>query len=161
MSSTPNTLQAFFVRSFRPFYLVTGAGTALIAIFAFLPAWAVPTIVKLPWMVEYTIIVQHWGIMVGLMGLAMMGAAIYPSWRLPIGLYSLIEKAFMVWLVLANAKQPFVTGFWVPFALDLTVVIFTIGYFATVGLRFPVSRRVLEPDADPTRPKQREPWPCF
>lgn len=139
MSNFRNSLEPFFARAFRPFYLVTGAGTALIAIFAFLPSWAVPAIVKLPWLVEYTIIIQHWGIMVGLMGLAMMGAAIYPSWRLPIGLYSLVEKAFMVWLVLANAKQPFVAGFWVPFALDLTVVIFTIGYFATVGLRFPAS----------------------
>jgi hypothetical protein len=133
------TCEAFFARTFRPFYLVTGAGTALIAIFAFLPSWAMPAILKLPWMVEYTIIIQHWGIMVGLMGLAMMGAAIYPSWRVPIGLYSLVEKAFMVWLVLANAREPFVAGFWLPFAMDLTVVIYTVGYFACVGLRFPAS----------------------
>jgi hypothetical protein len=141
VSNLRNSFEPFFARTFRPFYLVTGAGTALIAIFAFLPSWAVPAIVKLPWLVEYTIIIQHWGIMVGVMGLAMMGAAIYPSWRLPIGLYSLVEKAFMVWLVLANAREPFVTGFWVPFALDLTVVIYTVAYFACVGLRFPASEQ--------------------
>ena len=135
------TCETFFARTFRPFYLVTGAGTALIAIFAFLPSWAMPAIVQLPWLVEYTIIIQHWGIMVGLMGLAMMGAAIYPSWRVPIGLYSLVEKAFMVWLVLANVGEPFVAGFWIPFALDLTVVIYTVAYFACVGLRFPASER--------------------
>lgn len=133
-----SNLQSFFSRTFRPFYLLTGAGTALIAIFAFFPAWATPTIAKLPFLVEYTIIIQHWGIMVGLMGVFMMGAAVFPEWRFPIGIYSLVEKAFMVWLVLANASQPFATGFWIPFALDLTVVVYTIGYFVFCGIESPL-----------------------
>jgi len=132
----PN-LESFFSRTFRPFYLVTGAGTALIGIFALLPSWAVPTIARLPFLVEYTIIIQHWGIMVGLMGLFMMGAGIYPAWRLPIALYSVAEKAFMVWLVLFNARQPFVAGFWIPFAMDFTVVAYTIGYFMYCGIDMP------------------------
>jgi hypothetical protein len=128
----PN-LEGFFSRTFRPFYLVTGAGTALIAIFAIFPSWATPNIAKLPFLLEYTIIIQHWGIMVGLMGLFMMGAAIFPEWRVPIALYSLVEKAFMVWLVLFNVRQPFVAGFWLPFAVDLMVVVYTIGYFMYRG----------------------------
>lgn len=139
-----NSLEGFFARTFRPFYLLTGAGTALIAIFAFFPAWAMPNIVKLPFLVEYTIIIQHWGIMVGLMGLFMMGAALFPSWRLPIGLYSVFEKAFMVWLVLVNARQPFAVGFWIPFALDLTVVAYTIGYFAFCGFGVPERDRQVQ-----------------
>ncbi len=131
-------LERFFSRAFRPFYLLTGAGTALIGIFAFFPSWATSTIAKLPFLVEYTIIIQHWGIMVGLMGLFMMGAAIFPAWRVPIGLYSLLEKAFMVWLVLFNARQPFVAGFWLPFAVDLSVVVFTIGYFVYCGIGSPL-----------------------
>jgi len=77
-----------------------------VGIFAFVPPWAMPNIVKLPYLVEYTIIIQHWGI--------------------------------MVWLVLANARQPYVAGFWIPFALDFTVVACTIGYFAYCGFNFPV-----------------------
>jgi hypothetical protein len=61
-----------------------------------------------------------------------------PAWRVPIGLYSLLEKAFMVWLVLFNAKQPFVAGFWLPFAVDLSVVVFTIGYFMYCGIGSPL-----------------------
>jgi hypothetical protein len=38
---------------------------------------------------------QHCGIMVCLMGVFMSGAAMKESWRVPILLYSLIEKAFM------------------------------------------------------------------
>ncbi len=104
-------------------------------LYAVFPSWAMPNVAKLPYLQDYTIIVQHWGIMVGLMGLAMMAAALVPQWRLPIFLYSAIEKSFMVWLVLANASQPFVRGFWVPFALDSTVVIYTVGYFLTIGFR--------------------------
>lgn len=121
--------ESFFSRTFRPFYLLTGAGTALIGAFAFFPSWATPTIARLPFLLDYTIIIQHWGIMVGLMGLFMMAAAIVPEWRVPIALYSLVEKAFMVWLVLFNARQPFATGFWIPFAIDLMVVVYTVGYF--------------------------------
>ena len=121
--------EGFFSRTFKPFYMLTGAGTALIGAFAFAPSWATPTIARLPFLLEYTIIIQHWGIMVGLMGLFMMAAAVIPEWRVPIALYSLLEKAFMVWLVLFNAKQPFVTGFWIPFAIDLMVVVYTIGFF--------------------------------
>jgi hypothetical protein len=68
----------------------------LIALYALLPSWAMPNVAKLPYLVDYTIIIQHWGIMVGLMGLFMMSASIIPQWRLPIALYSAVEKAFMV-----------------------------------------------------------------
>ena len=132
-------LNGLFFRSFRPFYLLTGAGTALIGLFAFFPSWATPTVARLPFLLEYTIIIQHWGIMVGLMGLFMMGAAIFPEWRVPIGLYSVFEKAFMVWLVLVNARQPFVAGFWIPFAIDLMVVAYTLGYFVFCGFKVPVT----------------------
>ena len=123
----------------KPFFLFTGAGTALVGLYAFLPSWAMPNVAKLPYLQQYTIIIQHWGIMVGIMGLAMILAALVPRWRVPILLYSALEKSFMVWLVLSNAQQPFVSGFWVPCALDSTVIIYTIGYFLACGFRSPNS----------------------
>ena len=137
--------ESFFARTFRPFFLFTGAGTALIGLYAILPAWAMANLAKLPYLQDYTIIIQHWGIMVGLMGLFMMGAAVFPKWRAPIALYSVLEKAFMVWLVLFNARQPFVAGFWLPFAMDLTVVVYTLGYFYYCGFDSP-------PRDEPSRP---------
>ncbi|MBL8821858.1 MAG: hypothetical protein JNJ77_04660 [Planctomycetia bacterium] len=135
MNPTTQPLQSFFTKTVKPFFLFTGAGTALVGLYAFAPAWTMPNIGKLPYLQDYTIIIQHWGIMVCLMGVAMMAAAVVPAWRLPIFLYSAIEKAFMVWLVASNASEPFVNGFWVPFALDSTVVLYTIGYFAVCGIR--------------------------
>jgi hypothetical protein len=45
----------------------------------------------------------------------------------------------MVWLVLKSADQSYADGFWVPFALDSTVVAYTIGYFAACGFHAPSS----------------------
>jgi hypothetical protein len=135
--ASPQPLERFFRSTVKPFFLVTGAGTALIGLYAFWPSWAMPNVARLPYLQDYTIIIQHWGMMVCLMGLAMMAAAVVPQWRLPIFLYSAIEKAFMVWLVFSNASQPFVSGFWLPCALDATVVLFTIGYFAVCGFDQP------------------------
>jgi hypothetical protein len=140
-------MRQFFSRTVRPFFLFTGAGTALVGLYAVLPSWAMPNVAKLPYLQDYTIIIQHWGIMVGLMGIAMMLAALVPQWRVPILLYSAFEKAFMVWLVVSNAQNSFVSGFWVPFVLDSTVVIYTIGYFLTIGFR--------NPDSDAPAPLKR------
>ena len=41
----------------------------------------------------------------------------------------------MVWLVLSNVDQSFVSGFWAPLVVDATVVTYTIGYFSTCGFR--------------------------
>ena len=130
-------LRRCFARTVRPFFLLTGAGTALVGLYAFLPSWAMPNVAKLPYLQDYTIIIQHWGIMVGVMGLFMMAAAVVPRWRVPIFLYSAIEKSFMVWLVLSNAQHSFVSGFWIPFAVDATVVIYSVGYFLAFGFRSP------------------------
>jgi hypothetical protein len=46
-------------------------------------------------------------IMVRLMGIFMVGAAFIESWRVPIFLYSLIEKVFMVFLVASNVYLSF------------------------------------------------------
>ena len=136
MNTPPDqSLRHFFRRKVRPFFLFTGAGTALVGLYAVLPSWAMPNVARLPYLPDYTIIIQHWGIMVGLMGVCMMLAALVPQWRVPILLYSAFEKSFMVWLVLSNAQSSFVRGFWVPFALDSTVVLYTIGYFTFCGFR--------------------------
>lgn len=136
-TTTPGPAERFFARTVKPFFLLTGAGTALVGLYAFAPAWTMPTVGLLPYLQDYTIIIQHWGMMVCLMGVAMMAAALVSAWRLPIFLYSGVEKAFMVLLVASNASEPFVKGFLVPFALDSTVVLYTIGYFAACGFRPP------------------------
>ncbi len=132
-------MKRFFELTFRPFFLFTGLGTALINVYAFWPEWAMGKIAKLAFLQDYTIIVQHWGIMVGLMGIYMMGAALQPTWRTPILTFSALEKSFMVYLVLSNSNQPFVTGFWIPCGADATIVIYSIAYLIVCGFRAPAT----------------------
>ena len=123
----------FFEFTFRPFFLLTGIATALAGLYAFWPRWAVVTLGKIPFVQDYTIIVQHWGIIVGLMGVFMVVAAFKVEWRKPILIYSAFEKIFMVYLVVANGSHTYALGFKGGAAMDATVVLYTIAYFAVYG----------------------------
>jgi hypothetical protein len=126
-------MKRFFDLTFKPFFVLTGIGTAAAALYAFWPRWATETAGKIPFVPDYTILTQHWGIMVALMGAFMIAIAFKVEWRNPILIYSLFEKAFMVYLVLANRSQSYSQGFKVGAAMDATVVLYTIVYFAVVG----------------------------
>ena len=116
-------------KTLKPVLIIGGAGTALAGVDAFLPRYAVENVQKLEFVPEYTIFVQHWGIMVSLMGVFMIGAAFKQSWRTPILTYSLIEKAFMVFLVFSNFGHSFSRGFLVPAIMDSFIVVWTLWYF--------------------------------
>jgi hypothetical protein len=126
-------MKRFFDLTFKPFFVLTGIGTAAAALYAFWPRWATETAGKIPFVPDYTILTQHWGIMVALMGAFMIAIAFKVEWRNPILIYSLFEKAFMVYLVLVNRSQSYSQGFKVGAAMDATVVLYTIVYFAVVG----------------------------
>jgi hypothetical protein len=125
-------MNTFIDKTIKPVLILGGIGTALAGLNAFLPRYAVENVQKLDWVGEYTIFVQHWGIMVCLMGVFMVGAAFKESWRTPILLYSLIEKAFMVFLVVSNRDQAFSSGFNVPAVMDSVITAWSLVYFATV-----------------------------
>ena len=138
-------MNRFFELTFRPFFAITGIGTALAALNAFWPQWAVEKLAKITFVQDYTIIIQHWGVMVGLMGVFMIVAAFRSDWRNPILIYGAIEKTFMVYLVVANISRPYSEGFRLAAAMDATVVVYTIAYFGFYGFQTPpsfVSRQV-------------------
>ena len=122
---------SFIEKSLKPVLLIGGAGTALAGLNAFAPQFAVENVQNLDYVPSYTIFVQHWGIMVCLMGVFMIAAAFKESWRTPILLYSLIEKAFMVYLVASNVNEEFSKGFWAPAGMDALIVLWTLAYFAS------------------------------
>jgi hypothetical protein len=126
-------MKRFFDLTFKPFFVITGIGTASASLYAVLPRWAAETVGKIPFVPDYTIITQHWGIMVGLMGVFMIVAAFKVEYRKPILIYSLFEKAFMVYLVVANGSHPYSQGFKAGAAMDATVVLYPIVYFLVSG----------------------------
>ena len=124
-------MSVFIDKTIKPVLIVGGVGTALAGVDAFFPRFAVENVQNLDWVPEYTIFVQHWGMMVCLMGVFMVAAAFVESWRTPILLYGLIEKAFMVFLVATNLGQAFAGGFMAPAVMDAFITVWSILYFAT------------------------------
>jgi hypothetical protein len=67
-------MQKFIDVTIKPVLIIGGIGTALAGVDAFLPRFAVENVQKLEWVPEYTIFVQHWGMMVCLIGVFMVAS---------------------------------------------------------------------------------------
>jgi len=119
-------------KTVKPFLVIAGLCTAIAGVSAFLPQFAVENLLKLPFAENYTIIVQHWGMMILLVGIFMIISAFKIAWRIPVLLYSAIEKAFMVFLYIFNASRPFSAGFQGAAIMDGVIVIYLLLYFWTL-----------------------------
>ena len=104
-------MKKFIDKTIKPFLVIAGLGTCVAGLLVFLPQFTVESIFKLPFVEDYTIFVQHWGMMVLLMGIFMIISAFRVSWRMPILIYSAIEKTFMVYLYFFKIKRSFSAGF--------------------------------------------------
>ena len=125
-------MQKFIDVTIKPVLIIGGLGTTAAGLYAFFPQFAVENIAELEFVQDYTIFVQHWGLMVGLIGVFMVLAAFRESWQTPILLYAMIEKAFMVFLVAINIGQPFASGFYAPAIMDSIITVWLLIYFASL-----------------------------
>jgi hypothetical protein len=125
-------VQKFIDVTIKPVLIIGGLGTAAAGLYGLFPRFAVENIAELEFIRDYTIFVQHWGFMVGLIGVFMVVAAFRESWRTPVLLYGLIEKAFMVFLVASNLGQPFASGFYAPAVMDALITVWLVLYFASL-----------------------------
>ncbi len=131
-------MQKFIDLTIKPVLIIGGAGTALAGLNAFFPRFAVEKVQELEFIPDYTIFVQHWGIMVCLMGVFMVAAAFKESWRVPIILYGMLEKAFMVFLYVSNMSETFASGFMIPAMMDSLITVWSVIYFASLRNRVPL-----------------------
>jgi len=122
-------MKQFLDKALKPVLIIGGLGTAAAGLYALWPQWAVENVANLEFIKDYTIFVQHWGIMVGLIGVMMVAAAFKPSWVAPILIYAALEKAFMVYLFASNASYSFSDGFLVPAVMDGVIVLYCLLYF--------------------------------
>jgi hypothetical protein len=122
-------MKSLIDKTIKPFLIIAGLLTGTAGLNAFLPQFTLENILKLPFVEDYTIIVQHWGMMILLVGVFMIISAFRVSWRMPILIYSTIEKAFMVFLYLFNTSRPFSAGFAGAAVMDALIVIYLLLYF--------------------------------
>lgn len=116
-------------KTIKPFLILAGLCTAISGMNAFLPQFIVENILKLPFVENYTIIVQHWGMMILLLGIFMIISAFRVSWRMPVLIYGAIEKTFMVFFYSLNISHPCSTGFLGAAVVDAIIVIYLLLYF--------------------------------
>ena len=122
-------MKSILDKTIKPFLIIAGLCTALSGMTAFLPKIIVENILKLPFVENYTIIVQHWGMMILLLGIFMIISAFRVSWRMPVLIYGAIEKTFLIFLYLLNISYPFSVGFLGAAVVDAIIVIYLLLYF--------------------------------
>jgi hypothetical protein len=125
-------MKSLIDKTIKPFLIIAGLFTSTAGLNALAPRFTVENIFKLPFVEDYTIIVQHWGMMVLLAGIFMIISAFKVSWRIPILTYSVIEKAFMVFFCLFNINRPFAAGFQGAAVMDSIIVIYLLLFFWTL-----------------------------
>ena len=122
-------MKNFIDKTIKPFLVIAGLGTCLAGLLVFSPQFAVENMFKLPFVEDYTIFCQHWGLTVLLVGVFMIISAFRVSWRMPVLIYSVIEKAFMVYLYFFNINRSFSAGFQGGAIMDAIIVIYLLLYF--------------------------------
>src|SRR5262245_32032194 len=123
-------LNAFIAGTIKWFLLVFGVLTAMTLPFAIDIGLLTP---MLGGLVDYTPssvpALRHWGIMVFGIGALMVAAAFRPWLRFETMVFSILEKAFLVFLVASNFGQPWAKGYLAPALIDATIVAYSILYF--------------------------------
>jgi hypothetical protein len=138
----------FFTRYLSKMLFIMGLATASVFIFAIAPQWAIVNILRLPYSETFAmnyfaqghyLIYQHWGVMVGFMGIVMVVAAFNPTWRQPVVFYSFAEKFLMVALYVGSRgfANENTHGFFPVIIVDTIVSVWTIGYWIEQRSMFP------------------------
>jgi len=119
-------------KTLRPFLVITGLITMTPVTMTLSPEAGLMKVFQLKLIAEYTLSVQHWGLMIFLVGLLTVISAFKTSFIFPIMLYSALQKTGMVVLTVLNAQHHHVEGFLQPAGFDLFCVIYTLFYFHTL-----------------------------
>jgi len=122
-------MKSFIDKTIKPFLIIGGLFTGAAGLTAFLPEFSVQNVLRLTFIEDYTIIIQHWGMMILLAGIFMITSAFKVSWRVPILFFTLVEKAFFVFICLININRPFVAGFLGAVVMDSMIVVYLLLFF--------------------------------
>ena len=119
---------SFVQKTIKPFLIIFGIITAILVLVAVSPKSWVENLLKLEFFEEYKILIQHWGILIFLVGLFMFLSAFITAWRFPIILFATIEKIFIVLLYIVNLQYKFSEGFSLAAVIDSIIVIYFLIY---------------------------------
>ncbi len=119
-------------KTLRPFLVISGLITMAPVMMALAPEAGLMKLFQLKLVSEYTLAIQHWGLMIFLVGLLTVISAFKTRFIFPIMLYSALQKAGMVVFTVSNVNHHWVEGFLHPAGFDLLCVIYALFYFHTL-----------------------------
>lgn len=122
-------MKKFIDKTIKPFLVIAGLGTCIAGLLVFSPQLTIENMWKLPFVEDYTIFIQHWGMVVLLVGIFMIISAFKVAWRMPILIFSTISKGFYTCLYLFYINYSFSTGFQEGAIMDAIIVIYLLLYF--------------------------------
>jgi len=131
MTKLTNTriIERIINKTLKPFLIIAGFITMLPGILVISPAKGLMEFLHLKLLPEYTLLTQHWGLMVFLVGLLMVVSVFKKRFVNSIMLYAALEKAGMVVLFLINSNQPWAAGFTQAAMVDTFCVFYALLYF--------------------------------
>ena len=116
-------------KTIRPYLVIAGLMTMGPLMMLYAPEAGLMRLFQLKLVAEYTLAVQHWGLMIFLVGLLMVVSAFRTGLIFPVMLYATLSKGGMVVLTVANANYNWVEGFLQPALFDFICVVYAIFYF--------------------------------
>ncbi len=116
-------------KTIRPFLVIAGLITMGPVMMAHAPEAGLMELFQLKLVAEYTLAVQHWGLMISLVGFLMIVSAFRTKLIFPVLLYSTLSKAGMVILTVSHANHHWIVGFLQAAGFDFLCVVYAIFYF--------------------------------
>ena len=121
-------MKSFIQKTIKPVLIIAGIFTASTILLFISPRTALEGLLKLEFLETYTILIQHWGMIVFLVGLFLIVSAFLPSWRFPIILFATVEKIFYVYLYIISSQYKYSEGFFTSALIDAIIVIYFVIY---------------------------------
>ncbi len=128
-------MQTIINKTLKPFLLIFGLMTMLPGQMTLLPESGLLRVFQLKLLPEHTIMVQHWGLMIFLVGLLMVVSVFKPQLTFPVMLYATLQKAGMVFLSISHLNQQWAAGFQKVIVIDGICVIYGLLYFYTLLIK--------------------------
>ena len=121
-------MKHFIQITIKPFLIISGLFTASTILLFISPKTALEGSLKLEFIETYRILIQHWGMIVFLVGLFLIISAFITSWRFPIIVFATVEKIFYVYLYIVSSQYKYSQGFFTSALIDAIIVIYFVIY---------------------------------
>jgi len=104
-------MRKYYERSARLILIVCGLITAALGGISISPELFIERIFKLDYVQNYDIIIRHWSASIFILGVLLIISAFNENWRIPLVLFAILEKAYLVVVCIFAMKYTYGKSF--------------------------------------------------